>query len=76
MRIDDAAALTHFSVDLFFRLENGKKAVRLDKLLLVLDAMGLCLILEPKSSPIVQKLLQQKQSIVDAHLPQVNKSAE
>jgi transcriptional regulator with XRE-family HTH domain len=72
LRIDDAAALTHVSVDLFSRLENGKGAVRLDKLLLVLDAMGLCMIVEPKSSPIVQKLLQQKQSIEDAPLPHIN----
>lgn len=63
LRIDDAAALTHVSVDLFSRLENGKGAVRLDKLLLVLDAMGLCMIVSPKSSPITQKLLQQKQNI-------------
>jgi transcriptional regulator with XRE-family HTH domain len=68
LRIDDAAALTHVSVDLFSRLENGKGAVRLDKLLLVLDAMGLCMIVGSKSSPITQKLLQQKQNI-DISIP-------
>ena len=62
LRIDDAAALTHVSVDLFSRLENGKGAVRLDKLLLVLDAMGLCMIVGSKSSHNIQKLLQQKQN--------------
>ena len=59
LRIDDAAALTQVSVDLFSRLENGKGAVRLDKLLLVLDAMGLCMIVGPKHSSITQQLLQQ-----------------
>jgi len=49
MRIDDAAALTGVSVDLFSRLENGKGGVRLDKLLSVLDAMGLCMVVTPKT---------------------------
>ncbi|MES2047476.1 MAG: helix-turn-helix domain-containing protein [Pseudomonadota bacterium] len=75
LRIDDAAALTHVSVDLFSRLENGKSAVRLDKLLLVLDAMGLCMIVGPKSSPIAQKLLQQKQNIDIAIPPLADKKA-
>jgi transcriptional regulator with XRE-family HTH domain len=75
LRIDDAAALTHVSVDLFSRLENGKSAVRLDKLLLVLDAMGLCMIVGPKSSPITQKLLQQKQNIEKNIPPLTDKDA-
>lgn len=75
LRIDDAAALTHVSVDLFSRLENGKGAVRLDKLLLVLDAMGLCMVVGPKSSPITQKLLQQKQNIDISIPPLVDKEA-
>lgn len=75
LRIDDAAALTHVSVDLFSRLENGKSAVRLDKLLLVLDAMGLCMIVGPKSSAVTQKLLQQKQHIEETIPPLPNKPA-
>jgi len=54
MRIDDAAALTGVSVDLFSRLENGKGAVRLDKLLAVLDGLGLALIVGPKEHPAMQ----------------------
>jgi transcriptional regulator with XRE-family HTH domain len=75
LRIDDAAALTHVSVDLFSRLENGKGAVRLDKLLLVLDSMGLCMIVGQKSSPIAQKLLQQKQNTKNAISPLADKEA-
>jgi transcriptional regulator with XRE-family HTH domain len=48
LRIDDAASLIGVSVDLFSRLENGKGAVRLDKLLTVLDALGLALVVGPK----------------------------
>jgi transcriptional regulator with XRE-family HTH domain len=51
LRIDDAAALTGVSVDLFSRLENGKGAVRLDKLLTVLDGLGLALVVGPKEHP-------------------------
>lgn len=51
LRIDDAAALTKVSVDLFSRLENGKGAVRLDKLLTVLDGLGLALVVGPKEHP-------------------------
>ena len=54
MRIDDAAALTGVSVDLFSRLENGKGAVRLDKLLAVLDGLGLALIVGPKEHSAMQ----------------------
>lgn len=51
LRIDDAAALTGVSVDLFSRLENGKGAVRLDKLLTVLDGLGMALVVGPKEHP-------------------------
>lgn len=54
LRIDDAAALTGVSVDLFSRLENGKGGVRLDKLLTVLDGLGLALIVGPKEHPRMQ----------------------
>ena len=54
MRIDDAAALTGVSVDLFSRLENGKGAVRLDKLLAVLDGLGLVIVVGPKEHPAMQ----------------------
>jgi len=56
LRIDDAAALTGVSVDLFSRLENGKGAVRLDKLLAVLDGLGLALVVGPKDHPGMQLL--------------------
>jgi transcriptional regulator with XRE-family HTH domain len=58
VRIDDAAALVGVSVDLFSRLENGKGGVRLDKLLTVLDGMGLSMVVAPKDDPIMQKLQQ------------------
>ncbi|HEY4079192.1 MAG TPA: helix-turn-helix domain-containing protein [Burkholderiaceae bacterium] len=48
LRIDDAAALSGVSVDLLSRLENGKGSVRFDKLLTVLDSLGLALVLGPK----------------------------
>lgn len=48
LRIDDAASLSGVSVDLLSRLENGKGSVRLDKLLTVLDGLGLTLVLGPK----------------------------
>ena len=51
LRIDDAAALCGVSVDLLSRLENGKGSVRLDKLLAVLDGLGLALVLGPKDHP-------------------------
>ncbi|MBI3348715.1 MAG: helix-turn-helix transcriptional regulator [Burkholderiales bacterium] len=54
LRIDDAASLSGVSVDLLSRLENGKGSVRVDKLLTVLDSLGLALILGPKSHPVVQ----------------------
>lgn len=51
LRIDDAASLSGVSVDLLSRLENGKGSVRLDKLLAVLDGLGLALVLGPKDHP-------------------------
>lgn len=41
MRIDDAAALCGVSVDLLSRLENGKSGVATDRVLKVLDGLGL-----------------------------------
>jgi transcriptional regulator with XRE-family HTH domain len=51
LRIDDAAALCGVSVDLLSRLENAQGAVRLDKLLKVLDGLGLALVVGPKDDP-------------------------
>jgi transcriptional regulator with XRE-family HTH domain len=51
LRIDDAAALLGVSSDLLSRLENGQGSVRLDKLLSVLDGLGLALVVAPKSHP-------------------------
>ena len=56
LRIDDAAALSGVSVDLLSRLENGKGSVRLDKLLTVLDGLGLALVLGPKDHPWMQSV--------------------
>ena len=56
LRIDDAASLSGVSVDLLSRLENGKGSVRLDKLLAVLDSLGLTLLLGPKDHPGMQAL--------------------
>ena len=55
-RIDDAAALSGVSVDLLSRLENGKGSVRLDKLLTVLDGLGLALVVAPKDHPWMQSV--------------------
>ena len=54
LRIDDAAALSGVSVDLLSRLENGKGSVRLDKLLSVLDGLGLTLLVGAKDHPLMQ----------------------
>ncbi len=56
LRIDDAASLSGVSVDLLSRLENGKGSVRLDKLLAVLDSLGLALVLGPKDHPTMQSV--------------------
>lgn len=48
LRIDDAAGFNHVSVDLMSRLENGSGGVRLDKLLQVLDGLGLAMLITSK----------------------------
>lgn len=58
LRIDDAASLSGVSVDLLSRLENGKGSVRLDKLLTVLDGLGLALVVGPKDHPWMQSTTQ------------------
>ncbi|MEG0939419.1 hypothetical protein [Comamonas sp.] len=45
MRIDNTAELNNVSVDLLSRLENGSGGVRLDKLITVLDGLGLKLMI-------------------------------
>jgi transcriptional regulator with XRE-family HTH domain len=44
LRIDDAASLCGVSVGTLSRLENGKAAVATDKVLQVLDGLGLALL--------------------------------
>lgn len=56
LRIDDAAALNGVSVDLLSRLENGAGGVRTDKLLAVLDGLGLALIIAPKDHDFLRTL--------------------
>lgn len=51
LRIDDAAGLLGVSVDLMSRLENGQGSVRLDKVMAVLDGLGLALLVVPKEHP-------------------------
>lgn len=58
LRIDDAASLSGVSVDLLSRLENGKGSVRLDKLLSVLDGLGLTLVVGPKDHPWMQSVVR------------------
>ena len=58
LRIDDAAALNGVSVDLLSRLENGAGGVRTDKLLAVLDGLGLALIIAPKDHDFLRTLPQ------------------
>ena len=56
LRIDDAAALNGVSVDLLSRLENGVGSIRTDKLLAVLDGLGLALIIAPKDHAFLKHL--------------------
>lgn len=49
LRIDDAAALCGVSVDLLSRLENGKSGVATDRVLRVLDGLGLAMLVIDKS---------------------------
>ncbi|KQV42891.1 hypothetical protein ASE26_02980 [Duganella sp. Root198D2] len=58
LRIDDAAALIGVSVDLLSRLENGAGGIRTDKLLAVLDGLGLALVITPKDHELLQHLPQ------------------
>lgn len=60
LRIDDAAALNGVSVDLLSRLENGAGGIRTDKLLAVLDGLGLTLVIAPKDHELLQRLPQDK----------------
>lgn len=55
LRIDDAAALCGVSVDLLSRLENGRSGVSSDRLLKVLDGLGLALLILDKAK--VTKIL-------------------
>lgn len=48
LRIDDAAALCGVSVDLLSRLENGKSGVSTDRVLRVLDRLGLAMLVLDK----------------------------
>lgn len=58
LRIDDAAALIGVSVDLLSRLENGHGGVRSDKLLVVLNSLGLAMVLLPKDHSKMQTLAE------------------
>ncbi len=49
LRIDDAAALCGVSVQLLSDLENGRRAVGLDKVLTVAHQLGLAILAVPKS---------------------------
>lgn len=55
LRIDDAAALNGVSADVFSRLENGRGSVRLDKLLPILDGLGLQLVIAPAGAKLVSE---------------------
>jgi len=48
LRIDDTAALCGVSVDLLSRLENGKSGVSTQRLLAVLEGLGLALLVVEK----------------------------
>lgn len=50
LRIDDAAALCGVSVQLLSDLENGSRAVGLDKALTVARRLGLAIVAVPKSA--------------------------
>jgi transcriptional regulator with XRE-family HTH domain len=49
LRIDDAAALCGVSVDLLSRLENGHSGVSSERLLKVLDGLGLTMLIIDKT---------------------------
>lgn len=69
IRIDDAAALLGVSVDLMSRLENGQGSVRLDKLMTVLDGLGLALAVMPKTHPWYPVALEGARTLADEHRP-------
>ncbi|HEY0940658.1 MAG TPA: helix-turn-helix transcriptional regulator [Steroidobacter sp.] len=50
LRIDDAAALCGVSVDLLSRLENGHSGVSSERLLKVLDGLGLAMLVLDKTT--------------------------
>ncbi len=54
MRIDDAAALCFVSSDLLSRLENGRP-ITMDKLLKVLDGLGLRMLVVPAGDAVLLK---------------------
>ena len=56
LRIDDTAALCGVSVDLLSRLENAQGSVRLDKVMALLDGLGLGLVLLPKEHALWQQI--------------------
>jgi transcriptional regulator with XRE-family HTH domain len=49
LRIDDAAALCGVSVDLLSRLENGRSGVGTDRVLKVMDGLGLAMVVVDKA---------------------------
>lgn len=65
LRIDDAASLFGVSVDTLSRLENGVGAVRLDKLLAVLDGLGLGLLVGTKGE--LANMLRRMEALHDEH---------
>ncbi len=67
LRIDDAAALHGLSVDLLSRLENGKGSVRTDKLLAVLEGLGLAMVIAPKDHPSLRRLTEDWGDRADRH---------
>ncbi len=69
LRIDDAAAFTHVSVDLLSRLENGKGSIGLEKVLSVLDGLGLYLVVSPRNDPLLRELLRASPSGTEAQKP-------
>lgn len=66
LRIDDAASLLGVSVDLMSRLENGQGTVRLDKVMSVLDGLGLTLLVLPKEHAWVREALAPDQTSTDS----------
>ncbi|MDM0032296.1 helix-turn-helix domain-containing protein [Variovorax sp. J22P271] len=60
LRIDDAASLSGVSSDVLSRLENGKP-VTADKLIKVLESLGLSILVVPKADiPAIEAALAQR----------------